>query len=178
MKFRRPKGMRPLLEPVSGGSIDDLRPFVNVAIEQDWMLLVAWLLAALRPQGPYPLAVLHGEQGAAKTTTARVLRALVDPNLAPMRSEPRDPRDFMISASNGWVVAFDNLSKIDAGLSDALCRLSTGGGFATRTLFTNNHRVHQRLMYVLLSCQDGVPPKGKNFRALAEEAYRQIPPIQ
>lgn len=42
----------------------------------------------------------------------------------------------------------------------------------------NNHRVHQRLMYVLLSCPDGVPPKGKSFLTLAEEALRLILPIQ
>ena len=42
----------------------------------------------------------------------------------------------------------------------------------------NNHRVHQRLLYVLLSCPDGVPPKGKSFQSLAEEAFKLIPPIQ
>lgn len=42
----------------------------------------------------------------------------------------------------------------------------------------NNHRVHQRLMYVLLSCPDGALPRGKSFQTLAEEAVRLIPPIQ
>jgi hypothetical protein len=41
----------------------------------------------------------------------------------------------------------------------------------------NNHRVHQRLLYVLSSCPNGAPPKGKSFQGLAEEAYRQIPPV-
>ena len=40
----------------------------------------------------------------------------------------------------------------------------------------NNHRVHQRLTYVLLSCPNGAPPKGKSFQALAEEAFMLIPP--
>lgn len=137
VRFRRPKGMRSLPTPVSGGAIDDLRPFLNFGDEMDWMLLVAWLLAAIRPHGPYPLAALHGEHGSAKTTTARVLRALVDPNLAPVRSEPKDGRDLMISASNAWIIALDNLSRVPDSLSDALSRLSTGGGFATRTLRTD-----------------------------------------
>jgi hypothetical protein len=42
----------------------------------------------------------------------------------------------------------------------------------------NNHRVHQRLRYILLSCPDGTPPKGKSFQTLAEEAYQQIPPTE
>src|ERR1017187_3338667 len=36
----------------------------------------------------------------------------------------------------------------------------------------NNHRVHQRLMCVLLSCPDGTPPQGESFQMLAEEAFR------
>ena len=41
----------------------------------------------------------------------------------------------------------------------------------------NNHRVHQRLMYVLLSCPAGALPKGKSFQTLAEEAVRLIRPV-
>lgn len=41
----------------------------------------------------------------------------------------------------------------------------------------NNHRVHQRLIYVLLSCPAGAPSKGKSYQILAEEAYRLIPPV-
>ncbi len=41
----------------------------------------------------------------------------------------------------------------------------------------NNHRVLQRLMYVLLACPNGAQPKGKSFQALAEEAFKLVPPI-
>jgi hypothetical protein len=135
--FRRPRGMLSLPMPETGGSVKDLRDFVNVADDDDWRLVVAWLVQALRPRGPYPTLLLHGAQGSAKSTTARVLRSLVDPSSAPLRSEPRDPRDLMIAATNGWVVAFDNLSRLPQWLSDALCRLSTGGGFSTRELYTD-----------------------------------------
>lgn len=137
VRFRRAKAMMPLPVPEAGGSLDDLRRFINVA-DDDWPLLLGWLVAALRPTGPYPVLALHGEQGSAKTTVARVLRALVDPNTAPVRCEPREPRDLAIAANNGWVVATDNLSHVPGWLSDALCRLATGGGFATRTLYEND----------------------------------------
>ena len=53
-------------------------------------LVIAWILAALRPKGPFPVLNLYAEQGAGKTTIARKLRELIDPDAAPMRSEPKD----------------------------------------------------------------------------------------
>ena len=85
--------MRALPAPLANSSLEALRSFVNVGDEADYRLLVTWLLAALRPHGPYPVLVLHGEQGAAKSTTARVVRQLCDPNEAPLRAAPREVRD-------------------------------------------------------------------------------------
>ncbi len=142
-RFRRTGTMLPLPVPQRTDKsaperLDELRQFVNVASNEDWILIVAWLLAAFRPKGPYPLLVFHGEQGSAKSTTTRFLRNLIDPNVALLRSEPKDMRDLMITANNDWLLAFDNLSHVPPWLSDALCRLSTGGGFATRQLYTDD----------------------------------------
>jgi len=137
VRFRRANGMQPLPFPERGGSLNDLRRFVNVGSENDFCLLVACCVGSLRPSGPYIVLVLHGEQGSAKTTMVRVIRSLIDPNIAPLRSEPRDVRDLMIAARNGWMIAFDNISRLDPWLSDCLCRLCTGGGFSTRTLYSD-----------------------------------------
>lgn len=137
VRFHRARAMQSLPVPSTNGTLADLRRLINVT-DEDWPLVIGWLLAAYRPVGPYPVLGLHGEQGSAKSTTARMLRCLVDPNGSPLRSEPKEPRDLMIAASNSWVVALDNLSRIPAWLSDALCRLSTGGGFSTRQLYTDN----------------------------------------
>ena len=135
--MRRPSGFAPLPAPVRGGSLSELRPFVNVAADADFELLVGFMVGALRARGPYPVLVLHGEHGSAKSSTARVVRALLDPSTAPLRAQPREPRDLAISAENSRVLAFDNLSHLPDWYSDALCRLATGGGFAVRTLYEN-----------------------------------------
>ncbi|MGD9648217.1 MAG: hypothetical protein AB7U73_21075, partial [Pirellulales bacterium] len=114
-----------------------LRSFLNVA-DEFWPLILGWLVAALRPRGPYPVLCLHGEQGSAKSTTALLLRSLVDPNAAPLRGEPRETRDLMIAANCGHLICLDNLSRLPDWLSNGLCRLSPGGGFATRTLYEND----------------------------------------
>jgi len=134
--FRRSPGLRPLPIPQRGGSVDLLQGYLNIQPES-WPLLAAWLLAALRPTGPYPVLALYGEAGTGKSTASRILRALADPNEAPLRRQPKNEEDLVIAAHNSWVLTLDNLSRIPVWLSDAICRLSTGGGFSTRTLFKN-----------------------------------------
>lgn len=141
IRFRRTKGMRPLPEPLAGGSIARLRPFLNLGSETNWILCLVWLIAAYRPTGPYPILILQGEQGSAKSTTAKLLRKLVDPSVSLVRTIPKDERDLLIAASNSRVIAYDNLSGLLPWLSDALCRLATGGGFSTRELYTDSDEV-------------------------------------
>ncbi len=141
VRFRRTKGMRALPLPLSGGSIGMLRTFLNLGGDSNWILGVSWLMAAYRPKGPYPILILQGEQGAAKSTTAKLLRKLTDPSVSAVRRPPRDDRDLLIAAANSRILAYDNLSGIPAWLSDALCQLATGGGFSTRELYTDADEV-------------------------------------
>jgi hypothetical protein len=71
----------------------------------------------------------------------KILRRIVDPSVALVRTPPRDERDLLIAVNNSWVIAYDNLSGIPHWLSDSLCRLATGGGFSTRELYTNSEEV-------------------------------------
>ncbi len=137
VNFIRVAGALALPEPISGGTLDELREFVNVADDEAWALFNAFLRGSLRPRGPYVVLALSGEQGSAKSTTARLARSLVDPRTPSLRAEPREARDLAIAARGSWLVGFDNISGIPLWLSDALCRLSTGGGFATRELYTD-----------------------------------------
>ena len=141
VRFRRAPGMLALPVPEQGGSIEALSSFLNLPSRNDFVLIVAWLLAALRSAGPYPLLAISGEQGSAKTVLCKLLRALVDPNAAPVRALSREERELMIAASNGHLLAFDNLSGLPHWLSDALCRLATGGSFAVRRLYTDDEEV-------------------------------------
>src|SRR6516164_6528897 len=141
VRFRRAAGMKPLPIPVPGGTVETLRSFLNVQNDADFVLVIAWTLAVLRNRGPYPVIVLSGEQGSAKSTFSAILRALLDPNTAPLRALPREDRDLFIAASNGHVLAFDNVSGLPAWISDTLCRLATGGGFAVRQLYSDQDEV-------------------------------------
>jgi hypothetical protein len=64
--------------------IEALQSFLNLPNQNDLVLVVAWLLAALRSSGPHRLLAISGEQGSAKTVLSTLLRELVDPNVAPV----------------------------------------------------------------------------------------------
>ncbi len=141
VRFVRPRGLRPLPTPQTHGTLEDLEKFLNVKSEGDLKLVLGWLVMAFNPRGPYPILVLNGEQGSAKSTAARLLRSIIDPSQAPLRSPPREERDLLVAARNSWVIAFDNLSGIKEWLADALCRLATGGGSSARQLYTDSEEV-------------------------------------
>lgn len=147
VKFVRRPTMRPMVEPTIGGSIDDLRSFLNVETEGDFRLTVGWILAAFRPRGPYPICVISGTQGSGKSTVLRILSRLSDPTQAPERNLPKDERDLFVAAANTHVQTFDNLSNINGSMSDALCRIATGGGYSARALHTNDEE------HVLQACR-------------------------
>ncbi len=150
--FRRPNTLLPMPKPQRGAKLEALRPFLNIGDEGSWRLLVTWMLASLRPSVPCPVLILTGEQGSAKSTTAKLIKSLLDPGKAPLRSLSRDERDLMIVASNSRLLAFDNLSGMPGWMSDALCRLVTGGGFSTRALFTNDEEaVFEAMRAIILN---------------------------
>lgn len=134
--FRRSASQFALPEPVRGGSIDDLRPFLNVADDAGFRMLVGYLLAAFRPIGPYPVLVIRAEQGAAKTAVARVLRGLIDPARSLEIAVPRDQEGLLVAARHHHVVSIDNVSSLPNWLSDDLARLATGTGVALRVKYT------------------------------------------
>ncbi len=137
VRFRRSSHGRPLPEPTPGGSVDQLREYLHLE-DEGWALALLWILGALGGRAPYNVLNLRGEQGSAKTTTGRFIRQLVDPVKGPLRALPKDERDLAIAAECNYVLGFDNLSAIDQGTSDALCRIANGEGFATRKLYTDN----------------------------------------
>ena len=140
VKFVRGAGMLPLPMPASGGSFRELERFTTLRGD-GLALLKGYMLGILREHVPFPILALIGEQGAGKTTLTRLVKRGIDPAKASVRCLPKDERDLLSAAERAHIIALDNLSHIDEQLSDALCRLATGGGLATRTLFTDRDEI-------------------------------------
>ncbi|WP_442764243.1 hypothetical protein [Malikia spinosa] len=134
--FTRTSSMRSLPMPALESDISLLWQHTNIPADRRVMVL-AWLLDCFRPETPFPVLELVGEQGSAKSTTQSVLRSLVDPNKVMLRGRPKTVEDVFVAAANNWLVSYENLSGLTAEQQDAFCTLATGGGFASRQLYTN-----------------------------------------
>jgi hypothetical protein len=126
-----------LPEPKLGSKLDLLDDLVNLGGEKSRRLILSWLLFTLNTDGPYPILTFASEQGSGKSTTAKILRMIIDPNQAPIRALPKNLEDLAVAAEHSWIPTFDNLGHMPDGFSDAFCRLATGAGFAARQLYTN-----------------------------------------
>jgi hypothetical protein len=137
VKFWKPGSMLALPMPLSGGKIDDLWKYLNISGD-DRLLVLAWMLEAFRSETPFPVLALNGLQGCAKSSTHARIRMLIDPSGCNLRAAPKDIQDIYVGAGSNWIVSFENISRFSPQQQDALCTLATGGGFAARTLYTND----------------------------------------
>ena len=127
VRFVRTPGVLPLPVPEKGGSIEPLRSLVNVANEQDFVLLVAWLLAALHPKIAKPVMAIRGGAGSAKSSLVEILRGLIDPHDPPFTALPQTELKLRVASAESYLQAYDNISGLTASMSDALCRFVTDG---------------------------------------------------
>jgi hypothetical protein len=180
VRFVRFKAMNSLPVPVAGGSIEELRPFVNVGHDEEserrWRLLVGTLGMFLNPNGPYPLLAICGEQGSAKSTMAKVVRFLVDPNAIPLRSLPRNEHELMISATHAHCLAFDNLSSLSPVMSDAFCRIATEGGFSVRSHYENEEETLFKAMKPIVL--NGIEDLATRSDLLSRAVILHLPSIE
>lgn len=134
--FLRSSSMLPLPMPMHDADAATLRKYLNIHPD-DWTLVASWIVAAFHPRGPYPILAFLSRAGSGKSTQLRVLKRIIDPSAAELRSQPTDVRDLFIAAANSWVVAFDNVSRLSPEISDALCTIATGGAYTKRANYTD-----------------------------------------
>lgn len=174
VKFYKPEAMQALPIPISGGDISALWQFVNIQ-EKDRPLVLAWMLESFREQTKKPVLAITGMQGSAKSSTHDKIRQLIDPNTANLRPAPKNREDIFVSAGCNWNVSFENVSNLSHEMQDAICTLATGGGYATRTLYTNSEETIINVMrpVIINSIPTVITAQDLTDRVIAIEA----PPI-
>jgi len=136
VRFTRTEAMQPIPCPAHAGDMRKLWDAANIP-DNRRLLVTTWLIDALRTDTPYPILEFMGEAGSAKSTTHTMLKRLIDPNAADLRSPPKVTEDVFVSAGVNFIVSYENVSFLPAPMQDALCVLATGGGTAKRKLYSD-----------------------------------------
>lgn len=131
------RGELPVPQP--GGTLADFEGHFNLSPD-DLRRLLGYMIGAFNVGASYAILMTDGEQGAGKSTLNDKVVSLIDPprqtKSARMSFNPKE-QDLHIGALGVHMPFFDNVSTFSADAADALCRMSTGGGSGTRTLYTD-----------------------------------------
>jgi hypothetical protein len=156
VRFLRPSTMGLLPTPTEGGNLADLKELLGVE-DDSWVLLITFLLFSFTTGPTFPVLLLAASRGSGKTTIAEFLKSLIDPGKAPLIGLTADHHKASVAGARRWVLAYDNVSSINPEQSDLICRLATGFGFSTRTLFeTDGETVFELARPQILTAIDHV----------------------
>ncbi|KGF72847.1 hypothetical protein DO97_03715 [Neosynechococcus sphagnicola sy1] len=156
VRFIRPSTMGVLPTPITGGNLDELQELLGVE-DDAWVLLITFLLYCFTTGPTFPVLLLAASRGSGKTTIAEFLKSLIDPGKAPLIGLTADHHKASVAGARRWMLCYDNISAINLEQSDLLCRLATGFGFSTRTLFeTDGETVFELARPQILTAIDHV----------------------
>ena len=138
--FKRFGHQKEQILPVKGGMVEEFMELDNLRDKKEGLLLMVYLVAAFIPNFPHPVLVVHGSQGAAKSTTCKLIKDLVDPSALETSSisNDHDIKELVQSSSHHWLLILDNLSYLSEKISDVISRICTGGGLSKRIQYTND----------------------------------------
>jgi hypothetical protein len=139
--FRQPSTTLSIPGPVASEDRHTLSTFTDLfrLTAENRTRMFAWLVATLRPSGPYPILVLTGSTNSGKTMLARALRSLVDPCSVPVRRLPARDHEILQLACNNWILVLDQVHRIPSRISEALCALSSDDALARPVILIAPH---------------------------------------
>lgn len=124
--------------PRRRGNLKLFSKYINISGETNQILLLTYLPTCLISDIERPLLLIHGPQGAGKSTALELIRSIIDPSRLPLLQPPKKSDDMVQQANKHYAYFMDNVSKINRQISNELCRLVTGSAFSKRALYTND----------------------------------------
>ena len=128
--FRGFSHQLPVHQPRTSGEGDlfSLLDFVNFPDIDSQLLFIVWAVCCLVPEIPHPVLYLFGGKGTFKSTAMMVVKEVLDRSSVGLLKLHDDVNQLNQNLDHHWIAFFDNLSKLDEGQSDVLCRAVTGAG--------------------------------------------------
>lgn len=139
VKFMASPFTSPIAFPDKGNGeiLSDLQKLLGLESGNFYRVL-SFMIGTFNPKGPYFCLFVEGEQGSGKSFLCAALKTILDPSSVTKLRMPDSDQDLMIMAKENHLLVFDNMSGLGGEMSDALCRLATGGGLVKRKLYTDD----------------------------------------
>lgn len=137
--------------PVTGGTIWELFDYINVKNVHDQLLLIAFLTAALVPEINKPILTLSGPAGSGKSECTKTLKSLMDPTTPPSLPPITSVEELDKLAQTSAVMAFDNLTTMNAKIANHFCCLATGCGVRIRKLYTQRYIIFNAVRPLIIN---------------------------
>ncbi|BAH77176.1 hypothetical protein [Solidesulfovibrio magneticus] len=163
IEFIRTGNMQSLPIPIQNGSYDDFFKLLNFKRESDLILTKAYIPCIPNTEIPRPALFLVGMKGSSKSTTARLIRRLIDPVINEVLFPKNNERDMNLIFQQHPLPVFDNVQSYDERQCNFLCMAITGGGMEERKLHTNGETFYTHYKKPFISTSINVPIVAKDL---------------
>ena len=142
VKFRRRPSQLPLATPDPNGDVTLILKYINLPPGPDQMLYLAALCTLPLTHINRPIIGMMGPAGSAKTTAAKLTRAVWDPFNGTSNNTRWNADDLAVTFYSNAIPLFDNIGKFKDEISDIFCATITGADLIKRTQYTNDGQFH------------------------------------
>ena len=126
---------------IENGDISRIFKYVRIKDKDEQGLFATWLVACFVPKIPHPILNVFGEKGAAKSSSMRATKEIIDPSRLPLLTLINQQQELVQQLSHHYAPFFDNVRKIKDWMSDLFCGAVTGTGTSKRRLYTDDDTV-------------------------------------
>lgn len=150
---RGSRGELPMPQP--GGTRALFETHLNLSGD-DLTRAIAFCLGVLAPLPSFPMLLIEGRHGSAKSTIGDMCLMLCDPPLGRKAGRikmPRGQQNLFVHAARVRVAFIDNASDISPDEADSLCVCSTGGAVSSRQNYTDDDEMQiNAVRPVIVTC--------------------------
>jgi len=155
-------------------ALDELIKLFRIEKEDEFIFkshLICYFLTGF----PIPIAIFHGEQGSAKTSTTSGIKQVHDPEGECALSIPEKVDDLAVVLSNHGTSSFDNTDNFSKEISQFLCKAVTGTQHVKRQLYSNGEEFSLKLKSKIIL--NGISPSINQPDLLERSIFYELPPI-
>ena len=116
---------------------DVINKYLNLASENDIVLLICTIVAWFWPNQARPILLLCGPAGSGKSVASEIIQFSVDPSRIPCPLLPSTTQNLATVLADNYLCVFDNISQIKPEISDMLCQAIYFGAYSTRKLYSD-----------------------------------------